>query len=289
MQAAQPIPTAETPIDHKGVIMSQQAIELAKIEFGTFRRPESVVEEAAHVARVFQEKMQTILDANREPILFRMFNTSRHITRPGWQLLGSMYRVTAGIVPGSCKYVELPGNINGWEATAEAIYVPTGHRISTADGMCLNDEPNWDERPTKKDPHAVVPLFQLRSMCQTRACSKVLSNLLSYVAIMAGCSGTSAEEMTGEPLVNGAGQTARQQTQQPQRTPGNGNGVISDLQVGRLFGVTKQQGKSREALGVILAAHGYTAPSNSADPIEDAAKLVKRADFDKIQEAILKP
>jgi len=279
MDAAQPL---QTP---KEVVMSQHAAELAKVEFGTFRRPEAVVEEAAHVARVFQEKMQTILDSNREPILYRMFNKSRHITRPGWQLLGSMYRVTAGIVPGSCKYVELPGNINGFEATAEAIYVPTGHRISTADGMCLNDEPNWDERPTKNDPHAVVPLYQLRSMCQTRACSKVLSNLLSYVAIMAGCSGTAAEEMTGEPMVNGAGQTT---SQAPQRTQ-NGNGTITEPQVNRLFGLNKAAGRTRDGLGVILAAHGYTAPANDPDPVDAAARLVKKGDFDKIQELVMKP
>jgi hypothetical protein len=278
MDAAQPLQSA------KEVVMAQHAADLTKVEFGTFRRPEAVVEEAAHVARVFQDKMNTILDANKEPILYRMFNKSRHITRPGWQLLGSMYRVTAGIVPGSSQFREFPGNINGWEATAEAIYVPTGARISTADGMCLNDEPNWDERPTKNDPHAVVPLFQLRSMAQTRACSKVLSNLLSYVAIMAGCSGTSAEEMSAEPMLNGNGQTTSSAA--PQRAQANGNGTISEPMVRRLFGLNKGAGRSREGLGVILAAHGYSDPNGD---VEAACYQVKKADFDKIQAEVMKP
>lgn len=272
--------------------MQQTAQQLTKVEFGTFRSPEHVVDEAAHVARVFQHQMQTIL-FNGEPILYRMFSKSRHITRPGWQLLGSMFRVTAGIIPGTSKYLDLPGNISGWEATAEAIYVPTGARISTADGMCLNDEPNWDERPTTKDPHAIVPLFQLRSMAQTRACSKVLSNLLAYVAIMAGCSGTSAEEMGSEGMVNGNGET-KAETRAPQRTQeGNGNGgatgTINAGQVGKLFALSKHAGRSREGLGVLLAAHGYTAPSNTDNPVEGAALLIKKGDYDKILAEVMKP
>jgi hypothetical protein len=233
------------------------------------------------------------------PILYRMFGPSRHITRPGWQLLGAMWRVTAGVVPGTVVHVEY-GDHDGFEATAEAIYVPTGARISTAVSMCLTDEDNWNMRPEyewKPNPKGgrdvrtkvgerSVPLFQLASMAQTRACSKVLSNLLSFVANMAGCSGTAAEEMQ-----EGATPTTTQPAAAagPQRTPTSNGGTISEAQVGRLFSLIKQSGKSRDALGVILAAHGYTAPSNAADPVEEAAVLVKRADFDKIQDAILKP
>lgn len=279
--------------------MNQSARDLVTVEYGRFRRPEEVIDEAAHVARVFQQSMATILDGAKDPILYRMFGKSRHITRPGWQLLGSMYRVTAGIVEGSLKYVAYGEDINGFECHAEAIYVPTGARISTAVGMCLNDEDNWNLRPDyewKKPPtggkevrthvgDSPVPLFQLGSMAQTRACSKVLSNLLSYVAIMAGCSGTSAEEMTGGEPMNGAGESGRTQ---PQRTTngGNGDGTISEPQVNRLFGLTKQANKSRDALGVVLAHFGYTDPNND---LEKAARMVKRTDFDKIQEAILKP
>ena len=177
----------------------------------------------------------------------------------------------------------------------EGRIVPTGHRISTADGMCLNDEPNWDTRPEykwdnqekKKLPTGEVtqvPLYQLRSMAQTRACSKVLSNLLAYVAIMAGCSGTAAEEM---PPDGGQGAGVGQATAAaaPQRAQ-NGNGTITDPQVNRLFALNKQAGRSREGLGVILAAHGYSAPDGDVDA---AARLIKKGDFDKIQELVMKP
>lgn len=280
--------------------MHEQAIELARVEFGTFRKPEQVTDESSHVARVFQNKMNTILAPDQSPILYRMFGPSRHITRPGWQLLGAMYRVTAGTVDGSLKFVDY-GGAEGFECTAEAIYVPTGKRISTAVGMCLTDEDNWDTRPEykwnedtkrreKTGEDLRVPLYQLGSMAQTRACSKVLSNLFAFVAIMAGCSGTSAEEMAASPMVNGAGETrgqAKTSGPGPQRTQ-NGSGVISEGQVGRLFGLIKQSGRTREALGVILAAHGYAAPVDDPDPVESAARLVKKGDFDKIQDAILK-
>ena len=42
-----------------------------------------------------------------------------------------------------------------------------------------------------------TPLFQLRSMAQTRACAKALSNLFKWVVVLAGYRPTPAEEMIG--------------------------------------------------------------------------------------------
>ena len=42
-----------------------------------------------------------------------------------------------------------------------------------------------------------TPLFQLRSMAQTRACGKALSNLFKWVVVLAGYKPTPAEEMIG--------------------------------------------------------------------------------------------
>jgi len=54
--------------------------------------------------------------------------------------------------------------------------------------MCLNDEPTWARKP----------LFQLRSMSQTRASAKALRNCLAWVAVLAGYEPSVAEEMTGD-------------------------------------------------------------------------------------------
>ena len=120
-------------------------------------------------------------------------------------------------------------------------------------------------------------------MGDTRSCGNALSILLYSFAVRAGCSGTLDKEMPDKPLVNGNGQTT--QPAAPQRKT-TSDGLISEPQVNRLFGLTKGAGKTREALGVILAAFNYTAPDGD---LEAAARQVRREDFDKIQEAIQKP
>lgn len=242
-----------------------QATEL--VEFGSFRSPESALREAEMVAKAFK------LRADRLG-LYKQIGQSKHLLIEGWQMLAAMYRVTAGIVED--KYVEY-GDADGFECTAEAIYVPTGRRISTAMGMCLNDEENWDTRPKYeyvegKKTHVEdisVPLQQIRSMAQTRACSKVLSNLLKWVAKMAGFETTPAEEMEG------SGRPANA-PQSPQRTGNAGpTSVISEKQVGRIWAIGRH--KSKEAIGVILAAFGF-----SAATVDEAAAMVTRDKYDAI-------
>ena len=54
--------------------------------------------------------------------------------------------------------------------------------------MCLNDEPNWKKKP----------LFQLRSMAQTRASSRVYASVFRFVTVLAdNVAGTPAEELDG--------------------------------------------------------------------------------------------
>ena len=91
----------------------------------------------------------------------------------------------------STRHVEFgegDDKVQGFEAVAEALLVQGNQVISAAEAMCLNDEPNWARKP----------LFQLKSMSQTRACAKAMRNVLAWVAVLAGYSATPAEEMTGE-------------------------------------------------------------------------------------------
>ena len=88
-----------------------------------------------------------------------------------------------------------------------------GKTVQINDAMCSEEDPGpefivWEpnpDKPGKKRPkkirayvgEEVVPLFQLGSMAQTRANSKVLKNVLSWVVVLAG-SGyrtTPAEEL----------------------------------------------------------------------------------------------
>lgn len=127
--------------------------------------------------------------------------------------------------------------ISGWEARA-VLTDRNGRILSHAEAMCLNDEERWGARPkyawayklksggfSVEDPGPdeiiwepnpakpgrsrpakerrligteTVPMFQLRSMAQTRAASKVLSNVFRWVVQLAGYRGTPAEEIDGQ-------------------------------------------------------------------------------------------
>src|SRR3990167_1775382 len=55
----------------------------------------------------------------------------------------------------------------------------------------------WKDGKKTKAGDVPVPLFQLRSMAQTRACAKAYRNVLAWVVVLAGFKPTPAEEMTG--------------------------------------------------------------------------------------------
>ena len=124
-------------------------------------------------------------------------------------------------------------DISGFKATSVALR--NGEVISRATAFCMNDEEKWSSRTKyvyayvkksggtsvedpgfdeltwednpfkegKKRPVKVreeagvetVPLYQLASMAQTRANAKVLRNVLSWVAVLAGYKPTPAEEL----------------------------------------------------------------------------------------------
>lgn len=245
--------------------------EAGAMEFGTFRSPEMAMKEAQMVATVFARKAEHLQ-------LYKKIGPSKHLLIEGWQMLASMYRVTAGI--SGTRYIEF-GTAHGFEAKAEAIYIPTGQKISSAEAMCLSDEENWGLRPKYewrgnervKIGEAPTPLQQLRSMAQTRACSKVLSNLLKWVARMGGFAGTPAEEMTGHESPEGNGHSV-QQPQRKSEQSSSGN-VISEAQAKRLYAISKGSGWSEDQVKDLLRQHGFT-----------SSKEITRDKYDEICNAL---
>ena len=102
-----------------------------------------------------------------------------------WQMLGKFYGVSARVL--SSEEIVKKGQPIGYLAKAAAVH--QGYEVSTAEAECTIKEPNW----------ASKPMFQLRSMAQTRACSKSLRNCLGWVAVLAGYEAASAEEMEVAP------------------------------------------------------------------------------------------
>ena len=180
-----------------------------------WRPPETVLAEAKQAA----DALTRVISLKKDPV---KFNGEVYLEFEDWQTCAKFYGVTAKVE--KTAFVQY-GNVSGFEATAVAID-RNGMEISRAESLCLNDEANWgmvpqyewkDEldangkkiwvegRDGKKRPkgervqvgEVAKPLFQLKSMAQTRACSKVLRQVFAWIVVLAGYKPTPAEEMTG--------------------------------------------------------------------------------------------
>ncbi len=210
--------TALTTIDQNGS-------ELVSLK----RAPDVVLAEAQKAAVALKH----VIDSKPKKVLF---NGEQYLEFEDWQTLGRFYGVTAKIV--DTEFVEY-GEVRGFSARAVAVRAD-GMEISAAEASCLTDEEKWASRAKYSFNGGVrtqvadepVPLFQLKSMAQTRACSKVLRNVLAWVAVLAGYRPTPAEELDAErhaqqasgghaPAAQASG-GARQQSSQQAQTQGDG-------------------------------------------------------------------
>jgi hypothetical protein len=139
------------------------------------RTPKEVVEEARQAATMLME----IVKAKKKPV---RFNGEDYLEFEDWLMVARFYSVSVKV--SSTSYVEV-GEAKGYECHAVAL--KDGKEISGAEAMCLDDERNWKGKP----------LFQLRSMAQTRACAKALRNVFSWIVVLSGFRPTPAEEMDG--------------------------------------------------------------------------------------------
>jgi len=197
-----------------------------------WRPPSKVLAEAQQAAA----ELVKVINMKPKPV---KFNNETYLEFEDWQTCAKFYGVTAKVE--STNFVNYDG-VKGFEATAVAVDA-TGREVSRAEALCLNDEENWgmvpkyewqdelDDKGKKiwdegkkryKGKRVQVgespkPLFQLKSMAQTRACSKVLRQVFSWVVVLAGYRPTPAEEMTGNEQGPEDEREERPQVQQPQR------------------------------------------------------------------------
>lgn len=192
-----------------------------KYDLTLARAPKQVLAEAQEAAKA----LQTVVSGRKNAV---KFNGKQYLTFEDWQTCGRFYGVTAKIV--STEPVEMDG-VKGFIARAEAINTQTGAVVSAAESMCMNDEPNWAKKP----------LFQLRSMAQTRAAAKSLRNCLAWVVVLAGYEPSVAEEMTGD-------EEANQPAAAPIAGPKASGDKISDPQRKRFYAICKGAGKSDDEI-----------------------------------------
>jgi len=218
-------------VDHQtGELIPYEAMAMT-----VSRPPEVVLEEARHAAKILSD----VIANKKKPV---MFNGEQYLEFEDWQTVGRFYGVSAKIT--RTTYVEF-GEVKGFEAIAEVID-HNGRVVSSAEAMCLNDETNWSKKP----------LFQLRSMAQTRACAKAFRNALAWVVVLAGYKATPAEEMAD----------VRSQVQQPVKSAPRAqasDGKISDKQRKRLYAIYTGAGVSNDEMQAYLAEqYGLTASSD---------------------------
>lgn len=211
------------------------------------RAPDLVLDEAKKAA----DAISKVIEGKAKKVVF---NGKTYLQFEDWQTVGRFYGVTA--VVQNSKYVEFGEDdekVRGFESQAQALLVATNQVISAAEAMCLDDEPNWSKKP----------LFQLKSMAQTRACAKALRNVLAWVVVLAGYSPTPAEEMngdeeTGKPIFQPPQRKSAQPQQQvlPPKPQSTGK-TISEAQGKRLWAISKTAGVSEDLLREIVSKHGF--------------------------------
>lgn len=162
------------------------------------RKPKDILAEATLAANALAD----VIKKKQKPVIF---NGEQYLEFEDWQTCARFYHMTAKVT--WTRPIEIGGAL-GFEAGADVVDNNTGMIVSSAEAMCLNDEDKWSKRTKyewikgkrEKVGEVAVPLFQLRSMAQTRACAKALRNVLAWVVVLAGFRPNVAEEMTGDEM-----------------------------------------------------------------------------------------
>lgn len=170
-------------------------------ELALSRPPEKVLADAARAAAALKQVIEQTGASLK-------LGQSEHLKVEAWITLARFFNCAARIA--ETRLVTI-GDIHGYEAFAQVVHLGDGTVVSSGEAMCMTDEPQWRERAVyewrdgvrMKTGSEPVPLFQLRSMAQTRAISKACANAFRWVVVLAGFSGTPAEEMVGVALQSG--------------------------------------------------------------------------------------
>lgn len=251
-------------------------------------------EEIVAMAKRCAVALKAVLDAKPRKV---MINDEQYLEFEDWQLLGKFYGITAKVI--RTNPVSF-GQAQGFEAYAVAVH--RGEEVSAGEAMCLDDEERWTARPkyewqyvlkdgslSAEDPgtdqmvwvpnpskpgknmpkrqkiqigEEAVPLFQLRSMAQTRACAKALRNCLAWVVVQAGGAyrTTPAEEMTGNEQTQGPARPQKKEPAPAKEPAGNddpqGSGNITAVQIAAIKALCKSLKAPYEEVSTVAEQEG---------------------------------
>jgi hypothetical protein len=167
---------APKPFVGCGAFQTPEAIVPSTEEAIVHQTPNAVINEAQGMATALYHVVE-------KQHLYMDIGGKKYLQLEAWQLLGKFCNVH-GLVE-EVQPVEYFG-AKGFEARA-VVRDNKGVVIAAAEAVCMSDEENWKGKP----------LFQLKSMAQTRSLSKAYRSSLSFIVSIAGYAATPAEEMQG--------------------------------------------------------------------------------------------
>jgi len=164
-----PPPPAPEPSQVAPVIEVSTGAELAS--------PREILKRRKEVAKAVKQFIK------ENPSMRLLVEGKKYPYAPVWQFCAACFGVTPMIATTEELLTDDRKEM-GYLSISHAID-RTGRVISGAAAACMCSEPEWEGKPS----------FQIRSMAETRSCSKVLSLLFRDVIVMAGFQPTPAEEM----------------------------------------------------------------------------------------------
>ena len=150
-------------------------------------KPNAIVQDA-------QNKADMLYNVVEKQHLYQEIRGKKYLQLEAWQTLGKFCNVISeiewvkSVELWDAKGFEARAIIKMTETTTDAegrTHIIVGDTIAIAESMCMSDESNWQGKP----------IFQLKSMAQTRALSKAYRSCLSFIVALAGYAATPAEEM----------------------------------------------------------------------------------------------
>ena len=150
-------------------------------------KPNAIVQDA-------QNKADMLYNVVEKQHLYQEIRGKKYLQLEAWQTLGKFCNVISeiewvkSVELWDAKGFEARAIIKMTETTTDAegrTHITVGDTIAIAESMCMSDESNWQGKP----------IFQLKSMAQTRALSKAYRSCLSFIVALAGYAATPAEEM----------------------------------------------------------------------------------------------
>jgi hypothetical protein len=196
-------PVAEIVDEQTGEVHEERPAQ-AQDALTVFGRDEIGLERATRIAN----QLDSII---REKGLAVQIGPSKHIKVEAWCAVASM----VGVAPQTAwtKAIRDEGTMEvcGFRSRVEVRRLATGDIIGAAEASCYADEvqkkrdgtylhrwvdycPRYDSPPTSPCKQRPT-LHAVESMAQTRATSKAIGQVLRWIPVLAGYSGTPAEEM----------------------------------------------------------------------------------------------